>query len=623
MADRVGTRIAGYRIESLLSRGGMGEVFLAEQDAPKRKVALKLLAPELSEDPGFRERFARESEAAASIDHPNVIPIYQSGSSDGALFIAMRYVEGTDLRTLLSEQGAQRIERAVVICAQIADALEAAHERGLVHRDVKPANILVGRNDHAYLSDFGLIRGSQVATGITKTGQFMGTIDYAAPEQIKGEAVDGRADIYSLGCVLYECLTGVRPFSRETEVATLYAHLQDTPPVPSALNPSLPPGLDEVAAHAMAKDRNDRYASAMELATDLRRESPSMQREPLVKETRPNRSRKSFALLAATLVVLAIGIALWVGNREAVTPRSTKKGGTGGLDTASIAEVDPATDSITGSASDDFTGWHIVADQGALWEAGPDGLTKRSASTGKYEDTIDVGGEPHVVAGGFDAIWVTVESSGGEAHLAKVNAATDEVIDRVDVSAQRNNDIIYVATDKNFVWVLNGEGSLWKIDPLHTKVIKKYSITGTGTSLTTGGGYVWVSDVLNREIFRVDPTTGKADATEVSIDPDQVAYLDGQVWVEDRDGRTVTPIDAVSLTPGQPVGIPDGPAFEVPGLGSMWIATEGGVARIDPATFHETPISLPFQISNCAPDPTTGLVWALRQPSGWGPPGSL
>ena len=186
MADRLDTQVAGYRIESLISRGGMGEVYLAEQDAPRRKVALKLLSPELSLDAGFRERFARGSEAAASIDHPNVIPIYQSGQADGTLFIAMRYVEGTDLRTLLAEQGPLPPERGLHICAQVAEALEAAHERGLVHRDVKPANILIGRSDHAYLSDFGLIRRTEVSSGITKTGQFMGTLDYASPEQFEG-----------------------------------------------------------------------------------------------------------------------------------------------------------------------------------------------------------------------------------------------------------------------------------------------------------------------------------------------------------------------------------------------------------------------------------------------------
>jgi serine/threonine protein kinase len=184
MADRIGTQIAGYRVESLLSRGGMGEVYLAEQDSPRRKVALKFLSPELSLDAGFRERFARESEAAASIDHPNVIPIYQSGQADGALFIAMRYVEGTDLRTLLAEQGPLPPERGVHICAQIADALDAAHERGLVHRDVKPANILVGKSDHAYLSDFGLIRRSEVSAGITKTGHDR----LRRPRAVRGQA---------------------------------------------------------------------------------------------------------------------------------------------------------------------------------------------------------------------------------------------------------------------------------------------------------------------------------------------------------------------------------------------------------------------------------------------------
>ena len=269
MADRIGTTIAGYRVESLLSRGGMGEVYLAEQDAPKRKVALKLLSPELSSDAGFRERFARESEAAASIDHPNVIPIHQSGQANGTLFIAMRYVEGTDLRTLLAEQGPLPPERAVHICAQIAEALQAAHERGLVHRDVKPANILIGRSDHAYLSDFGLIRRTEVSSGITKTGQFMGTLDYASPEQFEGTQLGPPTDVYSLGCVFYECLVGAPPFRREQDAAVMYAHLHDPPPSALAQRPELPQWVDQVIEKAMAKRPADRFATAGELATTL------------------------------------------------------------------------------------------------------------------------------------------------------------------------------------------------------------------------------------------------------------------------------------------------------------------------------------------------------------------
>ena len=327
MASRIGTQIAGYRIESRISGGGMGEVYLAEQDAPRRKVALKLLSPELSEDAGFRERFARESEAAASIDHPNVIPIYASGEADGTLFIAMRYVEGTDLRTLLAEQGPLAPYRAVHICAQIADALEGAHEQGLIHRDVKPANILVGRADHAYLSDFGLIRRSEVSTAITKTGQFMGTIDYVAPEQIKGQAVDGRADVYSLGCVLYECLTGEPPFRRETEVATLYAHLEDPPPKPSAKRPSVRSALDDPVIKAMAKSPNDRFDTSNKFA-DAAHESlrsPPKKRKARAKPSTwkaqsPHIGRGTIAVGLATITVITLGFGAWFLSRPSKAP---------------------------------------------------------------------------------------------------------------------------------------------------------------------------------------------------------------------------------------------------------------------------------------------------------------
>lgn len=234
--ERIGTEIAGFRIESVLGQGGMGTVYVAEQTSPSRKIVLKLLRPELSRDVAFRRRFVHESEAAASTEHPNIVPIYAAGEADGALYIAMRYVNGDDLRERVARDGPIPSDRAIEIVSHVASALDAAHARGLVHRDVKPSNILLDRQGNAYLSDFGLIKRSEVDTGLTKTGQFMGSIEYCAPEQIRGDEVDGRSDVYSLGCVLFEAIAGRPPFERETEIATLYAHLEQEPPALSSVS---------------------------------------------------------------------------------------------------------------------------------------------------------------------------------------------------------------------------------------------------------------------------------------------------------------------------------------------------------------------------------------------------
>ena len=268
---QVGTEVAGYRIESLLGFGGMSVVYLAEDLRLKRSVALKLLAAGLAEDESFRDRFLRESELAASIDHPNIVPIYEAGTTDDLLFIAMRYVEGSDLKERL-QRGRLDPGDAIGILAQVASALDAAHAHGLVHRDVKPSNVLLDTgarpdgSDHVYLADFGLTKRVSDEAGIGEDGHLIGTIDYVAPEQIAGEEIDGRADVYSLGCVLYECLVGQPPFRRDSEIAVVFAHLEVEPPVPSAQRPELPAALDAVIARALAKEPERRYASCREFA---------------------------------------------------------------------------------------------------------------------------------------------------------------------------------------------------------------------------------------------------------------------------------------------------------------------------------------------------------------------
>jgi WD40 repeat protein len=268
---QVGTELAGYRIESLLGRGGMSVVYLAEDLRLKRKVALKLLAAGLAEDESFRDRFLRESELAASIDHPNIVPIYEAGTTGSLLFIAMRFVEGRDLKERL-QRGRLEPREAAGLLAQMASALDAAHARGLVHRDVKPSNVLLDPgarpdgSDHVYLADFGLTKRVSEQPGIGEDGHLMGTIDYVAPEQIAGETIDGRADVYSLGCVLYECLVGQPPFRGDSDIAVVFAHLEARPPTPSAQRPELPAALDAVIARALAKDPERRYPHCRELA---------------------------------------------------------------------------------------------------------------------------------------------------------------------------------------------------------------------------------------------------------------------------------------------------------------------------------------------------------------------
>ncbi len=256
---------AGHRITGVAGRGGMGVVYRAVQLDLDRAVALKLIAADLAEDSSFRDRFVRESRLAASIDHPNVIPIYYTGEFEGDLYIAMRYVDGSDLRTLVRALGRLEPERAVHIVAQVASALDAAHERGIVHRDVKPANVLLGASDHAYLTDFGLTKRISSHSGNTRAGGWVGTLGFVAPEQIRGERVDARADVYALGCVLFHTLAGGPPYQRDSDEATLWAHLHDDPPSLRANAPDAPPELQAVIDRALAKEPDDRYQSAGDL----------------------------------------------------------------------------------------------------------------------------------------------------------------------------------------------------------------------------------------------------------------------------------------------------------------------------------------------------------------------
>jgi len=269
-----GSRIAGYRLEERIGQGGMAVVFRARDQRLGRQVALKILTPALAGDEAFRRRFIAESRAAAAIDHPHIIPVFEAGEADGVLFIAMRYVPGGDARSVVQRQGPLPAARAAALISPVASALDAAHAVGLVHRDVKPANMLVdmtpGRPDHVYLSDFGLSKAVASSTGITGTGQLLGTLDYISPEQIKGGNADGRADQYALACATFELLTGAPPFRRGDATTVMYAQLLQPPPQLTSRRPDLPSAADEVTARALAKDPADRYPTCLEFTSALR-----------------------------------------------------------------------------------------------------------------------------------------------------------------------------------------------------------------------------------------------------------------------------------------------------------------------------------------------------------------
>ena len=297
--------VAGFRLLQPIGQGATGSVYRAESPAGET-VALKLLAPELARDERFRQRFLRESRIASSLRHPYVIPVVASGEDGGTLYLAMSHVEGTDLRELIRRHGRLEPERALRLAGHVADALDAAHAAGLVHRDVKPANILVEGappDERALVCDFGLSRHMSSADSLTGDRAFVGTVDYVPPEQIEGKTIDGRVDVYSLGCVLFELLSGSRPFTRESELATVFAHLSEPPPRVSDLRPELPAALDDVFATALAKDPDDRYSTAGELVRAARK---ALHGDPV--RRRPRWLRP--ALAAAVVAAVAVGATL-------------------------------------------------------------------------------------------------------------------------------------------------------------------------------------------------------------------------------------------------------------------------------------------------------------------------
>ena len=298
-----GDIVAGFRVSSLVGRGAVGSVYLAFDVDHGGRVALKLLGDELTQDERFRQRFLRESEIAATLDHPNIVRTLASGADGGRLYLAMEYVDGSDLRELLRRDGRLDPGRAIDLVGQVAAGLDAAHEAGLVHRDVKPGNVLVAARDgreHACICDFGLARHVSSVSSLTGDRGFVGTIDYVSPEQVAGGPINSAADVYSLGCVLFECLAGVRPYERDSELSVVFAHLNEPPPRLSDFRPELPAPFDDVFARALAKAPDDRYETCAELVATAR---AALRGETSARRTHARRRR--YALAGAVLLAAA------------------------------------------------------------------------------------------------------------------------------------------------------------------------------------------------------------------------------------------------------------------------------------------------------------------------------
>jgi len=324
MSAEPGQVLAGFQIERPIARGGMGEVYRARQLSLDRPVALKIIATELARDPRFAERFKREAREAARIDHPNILPVYETGEADGLVYIAMRYVNGPDLGRMLRERGRLTPHEAVEVLKPIAEALDTAHAAGVVHRDVKPANVLLERRPGGFipfLADFGLAKRQDALSHHTATGNIVGTVDYMAPEQARGDrGIDGRVDVYAFGCMLYTALVGQVPYAREDAIATMLAHVNEPPPVPSHHVPDLPPACDKVVERAMTKDRDQRAHSAGALMRWLEgrlgpppgssADADASLEDEVFPDAVAEGPRFSLAAFAATVVLLA---ACWIG----------------------------------------------------------------------------------------------------------------------------------------------------------------------------------------------------------------------------------------------------------------------------------------------------------------------
>ena len=643
-----GDVFAGHRITGVAGRGGMGVVYRAVQLDLDRPVALKLIAPQLAEDQSFRERFVRESRLAASIDHPNVIPIYYTGEHEGALYIAMRYVDGSDLRTLVRAAGPLDPPRAANIVSQVASALDAARERGIVHRDVKPANVLLGAADHAYLTDFGLTKRIASHSGSTRAGGWVGTLGFVAPEQIRGERVDARADVYALGCVLFHCLAGGPPYHRDSDEATLWAHLHDDPPSLRAHAPDAPPALQAVIDRALAKEPDERYQSAGDLGRAAlagvgRHEAPRSERRvargaaaPAEAETAPSpdqaptilaepaaprrggrRPAWMWALAAVPVLALAVVAAVALsggggGSPTPGTPTTATGDGTGDQGPAVAGRV-ARTIRVDGRPNG------VVVAGGLVWVVRSRStrlLTFRPKTGKRAPYRPKVGNLPAAAAALSGRLFV---GNQGDATLTAIGLKSHKPIGAPLPLPVEGGYIVGVSAGERGVWVgvRKTPGLAIRVSPTQRNVVRSVVMPDGVQDLAVGAGAVWVIGRRTDTVTRVDVRTGARRVVNVGRDPAGIAVGEGAVWVTNSGDDTVTRIDAGSLVT-RVIGVGDGPNRIAAGGGAVWVANrnDSTLTRIDPETNRRVGDPVEVGANPFGLDVSGHTVWVTSPPDG-------
>jgi serine/threonine protein kinase len=590
----LGTQFAGYRIDGVVGRGGMGVVYRATELALDRPVALKLIAPELAGDASFRERFLRESRLAASIDHAGILPVYTAGEADGELYLANRFVDGTDLRALL-EPGPLPPERALELVGQVADALDVAHARGLVHQDVKPGNVLVDAADHCYLSDFGLtkqLRGGEA----TESGLLAGSLDYLAPEQIRRGAVDGRTDQYALGCVLYELLSGAPPFRRETEAQTFWAHMQEEPSPLAAYSE-----LDSIFARALAKEPEDRYESCNAFVDDAR---AALGLAPSPVAVRRRRRRIGARLLYGgaallALAVVAVVLALTRGPNGAVVAPPNSLGVIEPV-SRELVQAIPVGNTPTEVAASDEWVWVLNSNDGAGTISRIDPGTRTRVST------FSIGGTPRNLLFAFGSLWVGTD----EGRVLRVEPSSD--IEEESWTLRNAGEETPFGLDQGAGWLAAGPDAVWagslgtisRIDPATSEIDPRPS--EFWGPMAYGFGSLWV---LGPELERLSPATMRRVATvELPEDYSDITTGLGAVWVADDGSEAVLRVDPREERISRTYDVRGGPLGVAVGPDAVWTANEAGtVARIDPRTNEVAPT--PVGGTPRGLDVGAGAVW--------------